>query len=210
MSFENVQLSSSVIADLYRQSLVVLDDVQPNPKKTAKKRNAAEPGGLAVVADKMVLDEPEKILLPIPVIPVPEEVKPFIKYMGEFNQGVSIVIAEPGHEHILPEDLEFLEKMMAACKLTVADMAIINVVTNQPAAKQLWQLMPAKVVLMFDVTTSAIGIPFYQPDFKVQHWDNAQFLNAPSLAAFRGRDTPELKGLKRKLWEALQKIFLEK
>lgn len=210
MSFDKVQLPSSVIADLYKQSLVVLDDAQATAVKQVTNNSALPAGGLQVKSDEMIPEHISKDHAAVVELSETGVAKPLISYLGGFKQQVSIVIAEPNYEHILPEDLKFLEKMMAACKLTVDDMAIINVATNQPAAQQLWQLMPAKVVLMFDVPTSAIGIPFYQPDFKVQHWDNARFLNAPPLAAFRGNDTPELKALKRQLWEALQKIFLEK
>ena len=210
MSFDTVHLPSSVIADLYRQSLVVLDDVQGSAVKPAKKMMVAHTVEPTVTNNSIQVSETEKVVIPVPDVPAPAKLTPTIRYMGEFKQRISIVIAEPKHEDILPEDLEFLNKMMAACKLTIADMAIINIAANQPNAQQLWQLMPAKAVLMFDVPASAIGIPFYQPDFKVQQWDSAQFLNAPALATFRGKDSPELKLRKRQLWECLQKIFLEK
>lgn len=210
MSFDNVQLPALVVADLYKQSLVVLDDVQLKPPKPLIKIVDT-----AVEVLRKLPGTPQKIIEeiknePDAITAEPEITKPVISYLGGFKQQVSVVVSEEGQEHISSDNLEFLKKMMAACKLTVDDMAIINVVPNQPAARQLWQLMPAKVVLMFDVSTDSIGIPFYQPYFKVQHWDNAKFMNAPSLSAFRGPDTPELKTLKRELWEGLQKIFLAK
>jgi hypothetical protein len=206
MSFDNIRLPALAIADLYKQSLVVLDDVQTKAKKLTKKIVDASANDLQTVQNVSSVEVNQNE----GAVTEPAVVKPAIRYLGGFKQKVSVVISDKAHEHINNADLEFLKKMMAACKLTIDDMAIINVENNQPAAKQLWQLMPAKAVLMFDVATDSIGIPFYQPDFKVQNWDSAKFMNAPSLATFRGPDTHELKTLKRELWEGLQKIFLGK
>lgn len=187
-----MRLSPSAIADLYRTSLVVLDDGQPTAP-------VAPPA-----AEKREPPAPE-----VPLAPVPAP-KPAIHYTGGFQKKISIVIDEPANAAIAPADLEMLQKLMTACKLTTEDFAIINVAVNQPAAQQLWQLMPARVVLLFGVEYNHVGIPFIRPPFQIQQWDSAQFMSAPPLSAFQGADTPELKALKRELWNGLQKIFLGK
>jgi hypothetical protein len=202
MSFKDVKLPASAIADLYRHSLVVLDEVPPVPFPKTKEAVADTP------AEQ---DSPTAVMVE-PTSAAPEETAPLlptIRYMGSFKQQVSIVLADAAQEHIAPADWELLQKLIAAVKLSLDDIAIINV-ANQPAASQLWQLMPARAVLMFGVRSNDIGIPFYRPDFQVQHWNNAYFMGAPPLAAFQGLDSPELKARKRELWDGLQKVFLGK
>lgn len=196
MSFDNVRLPASAIADLYRQSLVVLDDVQHLPQKA---KQASVPPPTPPVKEELA----EASVAPAPAPPT-------IHYSGGFQKQISVIINDAANKEIAPADFEMLKKLMTACKLTTDDFAIINVAVNQPAAQQLWQLMPAKAVLLFGVEYNDVGIPFMRPHFQVQNWSNALFMSAPPLAAFHGADTPQLKALKRELWEGLQKVFLGK
>ncbi|MES2776445.1 MAG: hypothetical protein V4722_19870 [Bacteroidota bacterium] len=220
MHFEKVQLPSTVVAELYKQSLVVLEDVQPVGKNVVDR-------GLPPTAEILPI-EPQKIeTAPVPakkedVITAPATMGPVtenddpgkketgiapIKYLGGFGKQVAIVVTEHFHPHIADEDLAFLSKMLAACKLSMNDVAIINVVSN-PQSAQLWQLMPAKVMLMFDVDPGSLGLPFRRPHFEVQEWSGSSFLVAPELSTFRIGAEPDVKMLKTKLWLCLQKIFL--
>ncbi len=186
MYFENVQLPSTVIAELYKQSLVVLQDFKPNTTNdNANTETSASP---VSVADYSIM--------------------PF-KYLGGFEKKIAILVTEHFNAHIGDEDLEFLTKMLSACKLLLSDVAIINVVSN-PKANQLWQLMPPKVMLMFDVDPGTVGLPFRRPHFEVQQWSGAVFMNAPELSIFRTGNENDIKLLKTKLWLCLQKIFLGK
>jgi hypothetical protein len=199
MTFDNVRLSASAIADLYRQSLVVVDGIQPILQKAkGEPVQATAPPPPSIPAKEPVAE--------IPVQPA----KPVIHHTGGFKKEISIVINETSSNEIAPADLDMLKKLMTACKITMDDFAIINVAINQPAAKQLWDLMPAKVVLLFGVEYQDAGIPFMRPHFQVQNWSNALFMSAPPLADFQGANTPQLTALKRELWEGLQKVFLGK
>ena len=196
MSFDTIRLSPSAIADLYRQSLVVLDDVQEIPPKTKPLPTAPAAIKTAVSA------QPENATLPVP--------KPVIRYTGSFQKKISIVINNPIQAEMPAAEMEMLQKLMTACKLVPDDFAIINTAFNQPAAQELWQLMPASVMLLFSVDYGQVGIPFTRAYFQVEQWNNAWLMSAPPLSAFLGPDTLELKALKRELWNGLQKIFLGK
>ncbi len=186
MYFENVQLPSPVIAELYKQSLVVLQDFKPiSPNSISDAETAVAPVAIAAAS-----------------------VMPF-KYLGGYEKQITILLAEHFNPYIGEDDLEFLSKMLAACKLSLSDVAIINVVTN-PQSNQLWQLMPPKVMLMFDVDPGTVGLPFRRPHFEVQAWSGAVFMNAPELSTFRLGNDADVKMLKTKLWLCLQKIFLGK
>ena len=221
MHFENVQLPSSVIAELYKQSLVVLEDVQPVNKNERVNTRIVLPEPLVLKVAKEEIDyakeENESMPWPIATQTLPETLNPGdnktvtapFKYLGGFEKQVAIVVAEHYHPNIGDEDLAFLSKLLTACKLSLKDVAIINVVSN-PNADQLWQLMPPAVMLMFDVDPGTVGLPFRRPHFEVQKWAGARFMNAPDLEKFRIGDEFEVKMLKTKLWLCLQNIFLEK
>jgi hypothetical protein len=186
MYFENVQLPSPVIAELYKQSLVVLQDFKPiTTNGIADADTNASP--VAIAGGSEIA----------------------FKYLGGYEKQITILVAEHFNPHIGEEDLEFLSKMLAACKLSLSDVAIINVVTN-PQSNQLWQQMPPKVMLMFDVDPGTVGLPFRRPHFEVQEWSGAVFMNAPELSTFRTGNDADVKMLKTKLWLCLQKIFLSK
>jgi len=210
MHFENVQLPSTVIADLYRHSLVVLEDVQPE-----NKISKVEEAGVMIAAATPKAATPNiPAIAAVTADAVPAGVKSQstaqgLKYLGGFQKQIAIVLTEHFHPHIAEEDLDFLSKLLTACKLSMNDVAIINVVNNS-VAPETWQALPVKVMLMFDVDPAAIGLPFVRPNFEIQEWAGAAYMSGPELNQFRNGNEQEIKLLKSKLWVSLQKIFLGK
>lgn len=129
-----------------------------------------------------------------------------IQYLGMFEKSISVIVADHLHPYINEEDLAFLNKILIACKLSMKDVAIINVLSN-PLSEQLWKLMPAQIMLLFDVHPQHIGLSLTCSHFEVQSWEKAQFITAPSIEKFRLANSQELKN---KLWTGLQKIFFKK
>ncbi|MEO7311923.1 MAG: hypothetical protein ABIX01_16075 [Chitinophagaceae bacterium] len=222
MHFENVQLPATVIAELYKQTLVVLEDIQPAHKNATVTNKATITGPPVFPKLKEAVPPVTAVIdtapaAPIaPVSPLPQAEKkesitvtaPF-KFLGGYDKQVAIVVSEHFHPHIADEDLDFLTKLLKACNLSMNDVAIINVVNN-PQSSQLWQLMPSKVMLMFDVDPGTLGLPFRRPHFEVQGWSGSTFMTAPELEKFRLGSDQEIKMLKTKLWLCLQKIFFGK
>lgn len=52
---------------------------------------------------------------------------PDFKYLGENNKYILIIVKEPGFDFLKQEDLGFLLKILAAKKLELKDVAIINI-----------------------------------------------------------------------------------
>jgi len=218
MHFENVQLPSAVIAGLYKETLVMLQDVQPTDTKKVGVLPAKEvlnPAKAPLVniplENEVNLSTPATALATsVSVIVNGVENPPFsFKYLGGFTKQIAIVVADHFNPHIGDDDLAFLTKLLAACNLSLSDVAIINVVNN-PQASQLWQLMPAKALLMFGVDPGSLGLAFRRPHFEVQEWAGSMFLTAPDIEKFRIGAEQDIKLLKTKLWLSLQKIFLGK
>ena len=209
MHFEKVHLVPSVIAELYKHSLVVLEDMPAT--------RSAMPGTIHAIPlhiEAVHIPTRENIKEAVPASRVlPETGKninlPAFTYLGGFDKKVAIVLAEHFHPHIADEDLEFLSKLLVACKLSLNDVAIINVVNN-PNMSRLWELMPSKALLLFDVDHAHVGLSFRRPHFEIQEWSGSSFMSAPALEKFRTGPDAAVQALKRQLWTGLQKIFLGK
>jgi len=125
-----------------------------------------------------------------------------LKYLGNNQKNILVIV---NHEKIpfLPDyELNFLANILAACKLSMADIAIINQQhCNENEIKKLIQL-EAKTILLFGTEPLSIGLPINFPPFQIQHFDKRTYLHAPSLSEIEND-----KGLKTKLWNALKALF---
>lgn len=226
MSLQNIKLPDIVIADLYRQSLIQYDgeltetrpDVvetnivaaPPPVEKKPVEPKAPEPAKQPeIVSPKVQGPEPVKqpeIIQPKAQAPVSKEPVPY-KTLGNNKRQIAIVVNFP-NEVFLPEtDLQFLTKMISACKLNMADVAIVNHASVQVAIEPLKQQLQPKYVLLFGVEPGAIQLPISFPAFKEQAYAGCTYLFTPPLNELN-QENEEAKLLKRKLWDCLKKIFL--
>ncbi len=97
--------------------------------------------------------------------------------------------------------LDFLSGILSACKLNLADVAIINL--NKTAKKEMFEFPMASKIIAFGIKASAIGLPFSIPEFQVQLFNNQTYIFAPELSIIQ-KETH----LKRKLWVSLKEVFL--
>jgi hypothetical protein len=115
-----------------------------------------------------------------------------------------LIIVESTEALYLPDDeLNFLLGILSACKLTMADVAILNIANNPNVnyTSLKAELSPGKLFL-FGVSPQDIGLPLDFPKYQVQRFNNQIYLAAPALAVFRD-DKEE----KTKLWNSLKVIF---
>jgi hypothetical protein len=87
--------------------------------------------------------------------------------------------------------------------LSLADVAIVNL-KNTPGADYRFfhDQLQSKTILLFDVETQAIDLPFNFPHFQIQQFEQANYLSAPSLFTIEKE-----KALKTQLWNCLKNIF---
>jgi hypothetical protein len=173
MSLSDITLPGSVIADLYRQSLV-----QTGPLK--------ETG-------------------PAPANKTATGVNNY-KFLGNNQQQITIIVHFENETFLPDQHLQFLTKMLEACKLNLGHVAIVNH-AKQPVDMEILkeQLRPSSV-LLFGVEPVAIRLPLNFPQFKEQAFAGCAYLYTPALEILN-QDTEEGKLLKSKLWVCLRKLF---
>ena len=125
------------------------------------------------------------------------------KYLGENKKKTLVVVRNADAVHIPDKQLSFLTKLLSACNLNLADVAIFNFHDhNSSEFNEILNFFNPKVVLLFAVEPAEFGLPMIFPQFQVQGHKDAVFVSSPSLDVIE----PD-KSLKGELWVCLKKIF---
>src|SRR5688500_6616375 len=139
MSLNNIILPDFVIADLYRRSLI-----QPSADEgfmQAMPEALMPPPETRIVAEsqavvKTTVKEPVAEKVPEKIIEVPpvKAAEPAAyKILGNNKKQITVVVNCPNDVFVPEADLQFLTKMLGACKLNMADVAIVNHATAMVA-----------------------------------------------------------------------------
>ena len=202
MSLTNIKLPDFVIADLYRNSLIQPEGPMPQPE--ARIVAEQQPVTKLPVAEPIVEAKPAKVEATIPV--KPSEPAAY-KILGNNKQQITVVVNSPNDVFVPEGDLQFLTKMLGACKLNMADVAIVNHATAAVAIERVKLQLQPRYVLLFGVEPGAIQLPISFPPFKEQPYAGTTYLFTPALSELN-LETEDAKVLKRKLWDCLKRIFL--
>jgi hypothetical protein len=125
------------------------------------------------------------------------------KYLGENKKKTLVIVRNASAVHISDKQLSFLTKLLAACNLNLADVAVLNFQDhNSTEFNEILNYFKPKIVLLFDVDPGEFGLPMIFPQFQVQGYKDTLFVSSPSLDLIE----PD-KSLKGKLWVCLKKIF---
>jgi hypothetical protein len=167
MNSENNLLPPFVIASLYKNELVLID----NQKSAA-----------------------------------PQQIQKPISYLGDNKKKVTILLQDTTAVHVADESLQFLTAILAACKLNMGDVAIVNTVHQPVQYTQIKTALKPSTIILFDISAAAIALPFEVPQYQVQQYDNCTLLfSAPLQSMLEKTDAAKLE--KGKLWNALKKTF---
>ena len=125
------------------------------------------------------------------------------KYLGENKKKTLVVVRYAHAVHLPDKQLSFLAKLLAACNLSLSDVAILNFQDHQSSQfNEILNYFNPKSVLLFGIKSSDFGMPMNFPDFQVQAYKNVVYVSTPALESIE----PD-KDLKGKLWTSLKKIY---
>ena len=125
-----------------------------------------------------------------------------IPFSGDNHQQIIVLINNPNEEFISAEQQIFLNGILNACKLTMKDVALINLTAKTLHYQTIIKEFSPKIFLLFGVSPAAVQLPFVIPEFQKQMHNNLFYLSAPSLTELQNN-----KELKRKLWDLLKQLF---
>lgn len=125
------------------------------------------------------------------------------KSLGNNQKHVLIIVNNPDQYFLTEQELKFLTTILAACQLSMDDVAIVNLSKQEQAVyKELIAYFKSRIVLLFDLQPSVFGLPMNFPYYQIQPFAGSSFLYAPSLDTLE-KEIEE----KKKLWSSLKRLF---
>jgi hypothetical protein len=133
--------------------------------------------------------------------------KPAYTFLGRNRRLLCILVSCSDEEFMPEEQLVFLQKIMAACKYSLDDIAVINTYRQPLDLESLKnQFSPHVIFLWGNPPPDIPGFPKTLTDMSVTNWENMIVLPV-AQAGLMSMDNPEGLALKRVLWTSLKKIF---
>jgi hypothetical protein len=191
MSFQHTKLPPFVISDLYKEGLILIDSDISNatsvlPKEKPKKATKVQVSDTRDDATKATAGNTKKTQW----------------YLGDNKKKVCILVKDENAVYLQEDMLEFLSSILNACKLNLADVAIINILQHTIDHQTLNKELSPKTVLMFEVKTADIELPFSIPDYKVQQYTQCTYIQFAALDKVKA-DKME----KSKVWLCLKELM---
>jgi len=226
---DNIQLSSLLVGELYKDTLLLSPDGPPVLQRPAEPASASpripesaqqqpappQPAAVQPTPAPKTAPPPQRTPEPTPqhaVNPAPpvqtlaaETPIPY-KFLGKNGKKITIVVQSPSVPFLPDNQLSFLTRILEACRMNIGDVAIVNAATTPVNITTLRQQLEPAVVLLFGIEPPAIRLPINFPVFKIQPYDNCSYLAAPPLTQLV-QQSEESKLLKSKLWVCLKSLF---
>lgn len=129
--------------------------------------------------------------------------KTTIDHLGKNEKHVLVLVNARDSKFLPDDEMELLTNLVSACKLSMADVALVNFSSSRFSYLQFNEVFEPGKVLIFGIDTSELELPFAIPHFQVQKFQEQFYLTAPPLKNFINNNA-----LKKDLWISLQKLFL--
>ena len=199
MSNEKTILPNSVLVSLYKDTLVLPElakkqpEIIPNPLDAQIKTLDAQATTTEVQTetdkDNSSINDSRQI-----------------KYLGEHLKQVTIIVKDELAVYLNENDLTLLSSILSACKLTLADIALINVAQQKLSLHEILNVLPSKLVMIFDVSSTTLKIKLPTTLYKSIQLGDTYLLFSNSLSLMQGGDQ-SAKLEKGKLWAILKQLF---
>ena len=178
-------LPNSVLVNLYKESLVL--------------------GTAAANVDKKEFITPptesESPIIAVETAPIAP-----IKFLGEHQKKILVLVQDDHAVHLNERDFDLLTSILNACKLTIADIGLINVANKNFSLHQILEQAPSDFVLIFDINPTQLKIKLPTKLYTPIILGTTQLLFSNNLSNMQGIDQ-DSKIEKMKLWTALKLIF---
>lgn len=125
-----------------------------------------------------------------------------LQWLGDNKKQITIIVREANAKYVTDEGLQLLTNMLTACKLSLADVAIVNLHNQDFAYQQIVDQLKPRIGLLFEVEPSGFGLPMKFPYFQIQPYAGCSYVYAPSLSELEKDKTQRMN-----LWVTLKRLF---
>jgi len=129
-----------------------------------------------------------------------------VKFLGNNMRHIAIIVNQAADVFLPEKHLEFLSKILSACKLNIGDVAIVNEGYKFVDIATLKKELQPRSIILFGLEPTDLKLPLNFPHFKIQNYDEIVYLSVPALEALNV-DNEEGKLLKTRLWVCLKTMF---
>ncbi len=127
-----------------------------------------------------------------------------ISFLGDNQKKIVIIVNDAAAIYLPDDELNFLLGILSACKLSMADIALLNCSKNPSVTYTVInQQLAAEKIFLFGVEPSALELPLQFPHYQIQKYNNQVYVSSPSLKTLVND-----KAEKTKLWTCLKQVFL--
>lgn len=200
-------LPPSVLVSLFKDSLV-LPENKINPaiieeqiaslaadqEAFVKKNKAKTPAVEATnITEAIIVEEELNLTMPL-------------KHLGDHSKKIVVIVNDPASVYLNEPDFILLTSILNACRLTIADIALVNLGNQKASLHQILNNLPSKLVIAFEVDSKALKIKLPTNLYKLTPLGESNLLFSKSLSSMQGSDS-SAKQEKAKLWTVLKQIF---
>jgi hypothetical protein len=188
-------LPAAVLVSLYKDTLV-LPEMEIKSAESEEKAMIEAIGKEAIATTHIneVVNE-QKATPPAP-----------LKFLGDHLKKIMVIVNDPNAVHLNETDLGLLSSILNACKLTLADIALINTAQQPLSMHEMLNTLPSQLILAFDLSAAQLKIKLPTTLYKPIVLGDTHILFSNSLQSMQGADqTAKLE--KSKLWNALKLLF---
>ena len=181
MDINHIQLSPAALAGLYKNHLVESGDSSPGTGRPVAVRETPLINLSTSAASSSIM----------------------VKALGNNEKKVLVLVRHSDVVFLPDEELKFLTGILAACKLSIADVSIVNL-HHAPGTgyKDLLTQFHCSRVLLFGLEPGDINLPLSFPEFQLQAFNGCTYHWCPDLGRMENDRT-----LKTRLWNNLKILF---
>ena len=128
-----------------------------------------------------------------------------LTFLGKNLSNTTLLVRYENDVYLPEPQLQFLTNILAACRLNLGDVAIVNTAKHTVTPDILNDQLNPDCIIGFGVDAQAAGFP-EEALFKITHLNGKQLLWAPAAELLNGGGQ-ESKALKSKLWLCLKTMF---
>jgi len=126
-----------------------------------------------------------------------------VKYLGNNASNILLLVNHPSVPYLTDGELSFLTNILSACKLSLADVAVLNIHALQESdIENALQVLEPRNVILFGIPPLSAGLPINFPLFQLQPFNKRTYLYGPPLKELQSDKT-----LKSRLWNCLKIMF---
>lgn len=183
-------LPASVMVSLYKDTLVLPD----SEKKVEIIQNKEEK---AVTASENTT--------PTELPKIKKSSGP-LKHLGDHHKKILVIVNDPNSVYLNETDFILLTSILNACKLTIADIALVNIGNQETSLHQILETLPSILIMCFDIDSAHLKIKLPNTLYKVNELGEARIFFSKALASMQGTGA-EAKQEKGTLWILLKQLF---